>query len=123
MKIEEDKELLKKQRESGRLRCLGGVDKKLTEREEQDKTINRLTILYQKRANKFYLDDSFLLKDVSLWDDNAAFLEAKRSCLKVVNDIAEKVVKGHDKSKYQDKAGFLMNFVAWLARVAIMLEG
>lgn len=40
-------------------------------------------------------NDSFLKEDVSSWNNNAAFLEAKRriSCLRVVNDTAERTVK------------------------------
>lgn len=37
MKIEEDKDFLRKQREPGRPGCLGGIDKKLAEKEERDR--------------------------------------------------------------------------------------
>ncbi|GBP35414.1 hypothetical protein EVAR_94865_1 [Eumeta japonica] len=45
--------------------------------------------------SRLHIDDSFLQVNVSSWDNDAAFLEAKRRInrLKVVNDTAERAVK------------------------------
>ncbi|KAK2577914.1 hypothetical protein KPH14_011859 [Odynerus spinipes] len=61
-----------------------------------DKTLDHFVSEKSKQfLRRLQIDDSFLQEDVSSWDDNAAFLEAKKriSCLKVVNDTAERAVK------------------------------
>jgi hypothetical protein len=45
--------------------------------------------------SRLNIDDSFLLESVSLWKENAAYLNAKSkvTSLKAVNDTAERAVK------------------------------
>lgn len=61
-----------------------------------DKTLDDFVSEKSKQfLSRLQIDDSFLQEDVSSWDDNAAFLEAKRriSRLKVVNDTVERAVR------------------------------
>lgn len=61
-----------------------------------DKTLDDFVSEKSKHFfSRLQIDDSFLKEDVSFWNNNAAFLEAKRriSYLRVVNDTAERAVK------------------------------